>query len=311
MGRATFARVAALHRGPTDAGQRAPASPFVLSERLLPAGLGPAGAGKTTVMKLVAHAVDAASGRLIPLAPSCRAAKVFGDGLRLRAYILRSWLHQRTRLPACPTGSDGKFGPGYAVPDSDGHAASSHIGASGPPGMTVYGAYETFCADPTRKGPDAAGGYTGPKTAEHWTSSVAGRPVPGTHLAYASYIVGRYGQTRSVAQAAWVDVAVYEWLAGGTDGVRGRQRLACPQVGPSARTTVLGFLAEARKYAGPCRRARRARISIPQPPWRGPDRSHVRISELHAALFRVEQARPEAWFSGSPRDATHERQVTS
>ncbi|MFI2162705.1 AAA family ATPase, partial [Streptomyces olivaceoviridis] len=178
MGRATFARVAALHRGPTDAGQRAPASSFVLSERLLPAGLGPAGAGKTTVMKLVARAVDAASGRLIPLAPSCRAAKVFGDGLRLRAYILRSWLHQRTRLPACPTGSDGKFGPGYAVPDSDGHAASSHIGASGPPGMTVYGAYETFCADPTRKGPDAAGGYTGPKTVGHGTSSAAGRPRP-------------------------------------------------------------------------------------------------------------------------------------
>lgn len=27
--------------------------------------------------------------------------------------------------------------------------------------------------------------------------------------------------------------------------------------------------------------------------------------------FRVEQAGPEAWFSGSARDATHERQVTS
>ncbi|MEV5388635.1 hypothetical protein [Streptomyces sp. NPDC052721] len=163
--------------------------------------------------------------------------------------------------------------------------------------MTVYGTYETFCADPMRKGPDAAGGYTGPKTVEHWTSSVAGRPVPDTHLAYASYIVGKYGQSRSAAQAASVDAAVYEWLAGGaygTGGARGKQRLAYPEVDPSARTTALGFLAEAKKYAGPYRRAHRARISIPQSPWRGLDRSHVRISGLHAAPFRVEPARPEA-----------------
>ncbi|MFF0836696.1 MULTISPECIES: SpaA isopeptide-forming pilin-related protein [unclassified Streptomyces] len=122
--------------------------------------------------------------------------------------------------------------------------------------MSVYGEYETFCADPTRKGPDAAGGYTGPRTVEHWTSSVTGRPVPDTHLAYASYIVGKYGQTRQPAQAAAVDAAVYEWLAGGAygiDGARGRQRLAYPQVDPAARTTAHRYLAEARKYAGPYR----------------------------------------------------------
>ncbi|WP_250403554.1 hypothetical protein [Streptomyces cellostaticus] len=157
--------------------------------------------------------------------------------------------------PGAADGHDG-FGPGYAIPDSDGHAASSHIGAYGPPGMTVYGDYETFCADPTRKGPDAAGGYTGPETVEHWTSSVTGRRVPDAHLAYASYIVGKYGQTRDAAQAAAVDAAVYEWLAGGTygiDGARGKQRLAYPQVASSARTTAHRFLAEAKKYAGPYR----------------------------------------------------------
>ncbi|MFF3639460.1 hypothetical protein [Streptomyces sp. NPDC002250] len=159
---------------------------------------------------------------------------------------------------AAPGPGDGhdRFGPGYAIPDSDGHASSSHIGAYGPPGMSVYGEYETFCADPTRKGPDAAGGYTGPRTVEHWTSSVTGRPVPDAHLAYASYIVGKYGQTRDAAQAAAVDAAVYEWLAGGTygiDGARGTQRLAYPQVDPSARTTAHRYLAEARKYAGPYR----------------------------------------------------------
>ncbi|MFF8911624.1 hypothetical protein [Streptomyces olivaceoviridis] len=76
--------------------------------------------------------------------------------------------------------------------------------------VSQVGHGETFCAVPTCKGPDAAGGYTGPKTVEHWRSSVTGRPVPDTHLAYASYIVGKYGQTRSAAQAASLDAAVYE-----------------------------------------------------------------------------------------------------
>ncbi|CAM5352575.1 hypothetical protein [Streptomyces canarius] len=123
---------------------------------------------------------------------------------------------------------------------------------------------------------------------EHWRSSVTGRPVPDTHLACASCIVGKYGQTRSAAQAASVDAAVYEWLAGGTygtDGARGKQRLACPEVDPSARTTALGFLAEAKKYAGPYRWAHRARISVPRSPWRGLGRSHVRMSGLHAATL--------------------------
>ncbi|MGW3390495.1 MSCRAMM family protein [Streptomyces cinereoruber] len=148
------------------------------------------------------------------------------------------------------------FGPGYEIPDSDGNAASSHIGAYGPPGMTVYGSYETYCADPERPGPDQAGGYSGPTSVEHWTSSVTGRAVPDAHLAYTSYIVGKYGQTRDAAQAAAVDAAVYEWLAGGTygiNGTRGTQRLAYPNVAPSARTLALGYLAEAKKYAGPYR----------------------------------------------------------
>ncbi|WP_331731923.1 SpaA isopeptide-forming pilin-related protein (plasmid) [Streptomyces sp. NBC_00015] len=156
---------------------------------------------------------------------------------------------------AAPGQAD-KYGPGYAIPDSDGHAAASHIGAYGPPGMTVYGSYLTFCADPERKGPDQAGGYTGPAAVQHWTSSVTGRPVPDAHLAYTSYVVGKYGQSTDAAQAAAVDAAVYEWLAGGTyaiDGARGTARLSYPDVSPSARTLALGYLAEAKKLAGPYR----------------------------------------------------------
>lgn len=156
---------------------------------------------------------------------------------------------------AAPGQAD-RYGPGYAIPDSDGNAAASHIGAYGPPGMTVHGQWETYCADPEHRGPDEAGGYTSPETVDHWTSSVTGKPVPDAHLAYSSYIVGKYGQTRDAAQAAAVDAAVYEWLAGGAygiDGSRGKERLAYPNVSPTARTLALGYLAEARKYAGPHR----------------------------------------------------------
>ncbi|OEJ23054.1 hypothetical protein AR457_38330 [Streptomyces agglomeratus] len=116
VGRGTFARVAALHRGPMDAGQRALASSFALSEKLLLAGLGPAGAGKTTAMRLVARAVDAAGGRLIPLAPSSRAAKVLGGDLKERAHTLHSWLHQRGRVAEGKTvGKDFRLRPGDVV----------------------------------------------------------------------------------------------------------------------------------------------------------------------------------------------------
>ncbi|MFJ9580890.1 MobF family relaxase [Streptomyces sp. NPDC101191] len=116
VGRGTFTRVAALNRGPMDAGQRALASSFVLSEKLLLAGLGPAGAGKTTAMRLVARAVDAAGGRLIPLAPSSRAAKVLGGDLQRRAHTLHSWLHQRGRAADGKTvGKDFQLRPGDVV----------------------------------------------------------------------------------------------------------------------------------------------------------------------------------------------------
>ncbi|MEU5196073.1 MobF family relaxase [Streptomyces scabiei] len=116
VGRGTFNRIAALGRGPMDAGQRSLASSFVLSEQLLLAGLGPAGAGKTTAMKLVARAVDAAGGRLVPLAPSSRAAKVLGSDLDRRAHTLHSWLHQRGRAAEGKTvGKDFQLRPGDVV----------------------------------------------------------------------------------------------------------------------------------------------------------------------------------------------------
>lgn len=147
-----------------------------------------------------------------------------------------------------------KYGPGFQIPDSGGHIATSHIGAYGPPGLRVWGDNETYCADPSRRGPDAAGGYFGPKPVSQWTSSETGQKVPDANVAYASYIIGKYGQTHSDAQAAAVDAATYELLAGGSYGindVRGKQRLSYPNVSSNSRSVALGYLAEARKLAGP------------------------------------------------------------
>ncbi|MFJ4572100.1 SpaA isopeptide-forming pilin-related protein [Streptomyces sp. NPDC088846] len=146
------------------------------------------------------------------------------------------------------------LGPGYTIPDSDGNAGTSHIGAYGPPGPSVWGSNETYCGDPERKGPADAGRYSDPVSVTSWTSSVTGKPVPAANLAYASYVIGRYGQTRNNAQAAAVDAAVYEWLAGGAYGItgpRGRERLAYPVVSPTARTLALRYIDEAQHLAGP------------------------------------------------------------
>ncbi|MFC8727512.1 MSCRAMM family protein [Streptomyces bacillaris] len=146
------------------------------------------------------------------------------------------------------------LGPGYTIPDSEGNADASHIGAYGPPGPAVHGDTETYCADPERKGPADAGGYGAPRPVSSWTSSVTGKTVPKERLAQAAYVIGKYGQTHDNAQAAAVDAVVYEYLAGGTyalDGARGKQRLAYPVVSPTARTLAQGYIAEAKRLAGP------------------------------------------------------------
>ncbi|MFE4633114.1 collagen binding domain-containing protein [Streptomyces sp. NPDC056773] len=151
-------------------------------------------------------------------------------------------------------GAADKYGPGYEIPDSEGHAAASHIGAYGPPGMKVWGDSQTYCGDPGRLGPDSAGGYLAPKPTAEWTSSETGERVPAANVAKASYIIGKYGQTLSDEQAAAVDAAAYELLAGGAygiDGVRGKARLAYPNVSPNARLLAGKYLSESKRLAGP------------------------------------------------------------
>ncbi|MFE5866770.1 MobF family relaxase [Streptomyces virginiae] len=80
-----------------DAGQRALARAFATSEHLVAAGIGPAGAGKTTAMKVAADAVRASGGRVIGLGPSARAAAELSNGLDAPAFVLHDWLGARER----------------------------------------------------------------------------------------------------------------------------------------------------------------------------------------------------------------------
>uniref|UniRef100_UPI003F499C39 MobF family relaxase n=1 Tax=Streptomyces chartreusis TaxID=1969 RepID=UPI003F499C39 len=98
-----FDAVADLHdahaRHRLDPGQRALAKVFACSEHLLVAGIGPAGSGKTTALKVVARALAASGGRLVALAPSSRAAKVLSKDLAA-AHTLHGWMIMRDKAAA-------------------------------------------------------------------------------------------------------------------------------------------------------------------------------------------------------------------
>ncbi|MFD0636360.1 ATP-dependent RecD-like DNA helicase [Catenulispora yoronensis] len=103
---ATTARVGAVLDGfearsgvRLDAGQRAMATAFAVDDRLVVAGIGPAGSGKTTAMRAYAEAVAATGQRLIPLATSSAAADVLARDLGTKAENLHKFLHEYSDSP--------------------------------------------------------------------------------------------------------------------------------------------------------------------------------------------------------------------
>ncbi|MFI0742522.1 collagen binding domain-containing protein [Streptomyces sp. NPDC021100] len=150
-----------------------------------------------------------------------------------------------------------KWGPGYLIPDTDGHAAMSHIGAYGPPGKTLPGVEGlAYCADPTLAGPEASGGYGPVRESGVWTSKTTGKQASTENIARAAYVVSRYGQTGEDAQAAAVDAALYSLLDADSayalpDGKRAVQRLTAPGVAPAAKTKALAYIDESKRLAGP------------------------------------------------------------
>ena len=113
----TTARVLAGHEQRTgrllDPGQRALVKAFACDGRLLMAGIGPAGAGKTTAMQALAEVVQAGgAGRLVPLATSASAAGVLAEDLGAPSENLHKFLWEWTRGPHAEALAKGKVPPG-------------------------------------------------------------------------------------------------------------------------------------------------------------------------------------------------------
>lgn len=75
-----------------DPGQLRMAREFACSDRLLLVGVGPAGAGKTTALKLAADTIREAGGRVFGLAPTAVAAAVMGTELGATATTIDSFV---------------------------------------------------------------------------------------------------------------------------------------------------------------------------------------------------------------------------
>jgi ATP-dependent exoDNAse (exonuclease V) alpha subunit len=86
----------AITKAPLDAGLRALVTTFACDERLLLAGIGPAGSGKTTTMRAYAWVLRQHGCRFVPLATSAAAADVLGRELTVQADNLHKFLHEWT-----------------------------------------------------------------------------------------------------------------------------------------------------------------------------------------------------------------------
>lgn len=80
-----------------DEGQEAVARDFACSDHIVSAGIGPAGAGKTTAMKLVVEAGREAGVNVIGLSTTASAAKLLGEESGARAETLTMWNYRRGR----------------------------------------------------------------------------------------------------------------------------------------------------------------------------------------------------------------------
>jgi ATP-dependent exoDNAse (exonuclease V) alpha subunit len=86
-------RLESLHGWTFDTAQVELARSFVCDDRLLVAGVGPAGTGKTTAMQLTAATLDTDGRALVAVAPSARAAAVLGAEIGVPATTIAKVLH--------------------------------------------------------------------------------------------------------------------------------------------------------------------------------------------------------------------------
>ncbi len=97
---AAQARLESAHGWAFDRAQVALARAFVCDDRRLLVGVGPAGTGKTTAMRLAAAALTMDGRRLLALAPSAKAAAVLGREIGVPAATLAKLLHAHDQSAA-------------------------------------------------------------------------------------------------------------------------------------------------------------------------------------------------------------------
>jgi hypothetical protein len=93
-----------------DPGQRHLVTVFAADSRLLLAGIGPAGAGKTTAMRALAHMLRLGGRNLIPLATSAAAADVLGREAPVGGISPRRRAHVQARPRRRDRGRRGRDG---------------------------------------------------------------------------------------------------------------------------------------------------------------------------------------------------------
>ena len=101
---AAQARLESAHGWAFDAAQVELSRSFVCDDRRLVVGVGPAGTGKTTAMRLTAAVLVADGRRLVAVAPSAKAASVLGHEIGVTATTIAKLLHAHDRAQS--TGTD-------------------------------------------------------------------------------------------------------------------------------------------------------------------------------------------------------------
>jgi conjugative relaxase-like TrwC/TraI family protein len=94
-----------------DAGQRRLVESFATDTRQTVAGIGPAGTGKTTAMRALAHVLEAGGCRLVPLASSGAAAAVLAAELGLPSENVHKFVHEHVKGKWAPDLSQGTLVP--------------------------------------------------------------------------------------------------------------------------------------------------------------------------------------------------------
>ncbi|PBC66291.1 conjugative relaxase-like TrwC/TraI family protein [Streptomyces sp. TLI_235] len=146
--------------GRLDAGQIALARAFATGSQQLIAAIGPAGAGKTTALRLAVAALTAAGRRVVALAPSARAAHVLGEELAGPAHTIHHWLHrqQSAGTGKRPRDEAETLRPGDTVIiDEAGMASTLHL-ATVVARATTAGAHVRLVGDPAQLASVESGG---------------------------------------------------------------------------------------------------------------------------------------------------------